>query len=217
MTDQTSLTYFLQGAALGFTAAISPGPFQTYLISETLAGGWRRGMPVTLAPLITDLPIILLSLFVLNQLPENFLNIISLAGGLFVLYLAWRIWGSWRQGTDNLKRSDSSSARSLTRGAIANLLTPGPYLFWALVSGPILLSALRQSIAAGAAFVLGFYGVMILSLAAIVMIFHQTRRLGPRVVHILLLFSIFVLVIFGLILIRQGIWGLNQTCSPIQL
>lgn len=209
MTDPTPLNYFLQGAALGFAAAISPGPFQTYLISETLAGGWRRGMPVTLAPLITDLPIILLSLFVLDQVPEEVLKFISLAGGLFVFYLAWRIWRSWRQGTEDLDHSNSSSTGSLRRGAITNLLTPGPYLFWALVSGPILLSALRQSITAGAAFILGFYGIMILTLAAIVLIFHQARRLGPRVVHLLLLVSIIVLIIFGLILVRQGILGLN--------
>ena len=207
MADPSPLTYFLQGAALGFTAAISPGPFQTYLITETLSGGWRRGMPVTFAPLITDLPIILISLFVLNQLPENFLRIISLAGGVFVLYLAWRIWGSWREGSDPTDPDISSSSGSLKRGAIANLLTPGPYLFWALVSGPILLSALRQSIAAGAAFLIGFYGIMILSLMGIVLIFHQARRLGPRVVHIMLLVSLVVLIIFGMILLKQGIWG----------
>ena len=81
MTDASFLSYFLQGAALGFAAAITPGPFQTYLISESLSGGWRRGAPVAFAPLLSDLPIILLSLFLLNQLPENFLQIISLAGG----------------------------------------------------------------------------------------------------------------------------------------
>jgi drug/metabolite transporter (DMT)-like permease len=76
-----------------------------------------------------------------------------------------------------------------------------------LVSGPILLSALRQSIANGAAFLIGFYGVMILSLIGIVLIFDQARRLGARVVHILLLISIIVLVIFGFVLLKQGIWG----------
>ena len=94
MTNPSFLTYLLQGAALGFAAALTPGSFQTYLISESLAGGWRRGAPVAFAPLISDLPIILLSLFVLNQLPENFLNVISLAGGVFALYLAWRLWGN---------------------------------------------------------------------------------------------------------------------------
>lgn len=207
MNSPTFLTYLLQGAALGFAAAITPGTFQTYLISESLSGGFRRGAPVAFAPLISDLPIILLSLFVLNQLPENFLSVISIAGGIFALYIAWGLWRNWRKGAAIQEPDAESSKGSLRRGVIANFLTPGPYLFWALVSGPILLTALRQSIAFGAAFLLGFYGVLILSLLGIALIFSQARRLGPRVVHILLLVSIIILVVFAGLLIRQGISG----------
>jgi len=207
MTDATALTYFLQGAALGFAAALTPGPFQTYLISETLSGGWRRGGPVAFAPLISDLPIIILSLFLLNQLPEYFLRITSLAGGIFVLYLAWRLWLNWRSGVGQIDADNSSTNRSLWRGVITNLLGPGPYLFWALVSGPILLSALRQSIFVGLSFLIGFYGVMVLSLLGIVILFDQTRRLGERVIHGLLLLCIIILIILALLLLRQGIWG----------
>lgn len=207
MTSPSFLTYLLQGAALGIAAAITPGTFQTYLISESLAGGWRRGAPVAFAPLISDLPIILLSLFVLNQLPENFIGIISIAGGIFALYLAWRLFGSWRKGAELQTADPERSQGSLSRGVIANFLTPGPYLFWSLLSGPILLTALRQSITFGAAFLLGFYGIFILSLLGMALIFSQARRLGPRVVHIMLLVSIMVLVIFAGLLIWQGIFG----------
>jgi len=207
MTDAIALTYFIQGAALGFAATLTPGPFQTYLISETLSGGWRRGGPVAFAPLISDLPIIIFSLFILNQLPENFLRFISFAGGAFVLYLAWRLWQDWRKGAEQLDVDNSSTNRSLWRGVVTNLLGPGPYLFWALVSGPILLSALRQSIFSGLSFLIGFYGVMILSLLGIVILFDQTRRLGARVIHGLLLLSIIILAIFALLLLRQGIFG----------
>jgi threonine/homoserine/homoserine lactone efflux protein len=46
------LRFFSQGAALGLTAAATPGSLQTLLISETLLGGFKRGARVTLAPLI---------------------------------------------------------------------------------------------------------------------------------------------------------------------
>ena len=206
MSSPTFLTYLLQGAALGIAAAITPGTFQTYLISESLTGGFRRSAPIAFAPLISDLPIILLSLFLLNQLPENFIGIISIAGGVFALYLAWRLWGNWRKGAE-LQTADAENSGTLRRGVIANFLTPGPYLFWSLLSGPILLTALRQSIAFGAAFLLGFYGVLILSLLGIALLFSQARRLGPRVVHIMLLVSIIILVIFAGLLIWRGIFG----------
>ena len=204
MNDPSFLSYFLQGAALGFAAALTPGTFQTYLISESLSGGWQRGAPVAFAPLLSDLPIILLSLFILNQIPDNFLRLISLAGGAFALYLAWRLWLSWRVGAELPDPESPTPKGSLKRGVIANFLTPGPYLFWSLVSGPILLTALRESIAFGAAFLLGFYGIMVLSLLGIAVIFSQARRLGQRVVHILLLISIIVLVVFALILLVRG-------------
>jgi threonine/homoserine/homoserine lactone efflux protein len=208
---QTSLllTLLLQGAALGLTAAASPGPFQTLLISESLAGGWRRGAPVAFAPLITDLPIILLTLFLLGQMPAGFLRVISLAGGLFVLYLAWALWRGWRSGSGSTPVSDDpvDARKGLGRGVLVNFLSPGPYLFWGLVNGPILLAALRQSPLHGGAFVLGFYGIFITGLLGLAGIFHQARRLGPQVVRALLLTSILILVIFAALLLKQGIWG----------
>lgn len=207
----TPLTYFLQAAALGLTAAVSPGPFQTYLISQSLLGGWRRGAPVAFAPLITDAPIILLSLFVLERLPDYTLRLISLAGGLFVLYLAWGLWKSWRANPGKYAFSEANSSQlditGLRRGVIANFLSPGPYLFWGLVNGPLLLAALRQSPLHGGGFLLGFYGVMVACLLGIALLFTQARRFGPRLVRALLLVSVLVLVVFSGLLLKQGIWG----------
>ena len=44
-----TFAHFLwQGAALGFSAAATPGSLQTLLISETLLGGFKRGARITL-------------------------------------------------------------------------------------------------------------------------------------------------------------------------
>jgi len=196
----------LRGAALGLTAATAPGPFQTYLISESLSGGWRRGAPVAFAPLISDAPIIVLTLLLLKQLPDGFLRVLSLAGGLFVLYLAWGLFKQWRTGA---AASDevSSASGGLRRAVVVNLLSPGAYLFWAFVNGPILISALRESPLHGGAFLVGFYGIFIGGLVGLVALFHQARRLGPRVLRALLLVSIVILVVFGGVLLNQGIAG----------
>ena len=207
MDTISPVVFFLQGAALGVTAAATPGPFQTFLISETLKGGWHQSLPVTLAPLLTDLPIILASLSLLDLVTNNFLNIISIIGGIFVLYLALSAWRDWRAGPVDLNISDSETrfSKGLLKGMFMNFLSPGPYIFWMLVNGPILLSALRLSPFHAAAFLLGFYGVFIGSLVILVVIFDQTRRLGARVVHTLLFLSIVILGIFGFILLKQGL------------
>ncbi|MBK7455571.1 MAG: hypothetical protein IPJ46_18150 [Anaerolineales bacterium] len=42
------------GIGYGLAAASQPGPFQTYLISQTLTRGWKRTLPAALAPLVSD-------------------------------------------------------------------------------------------------------------------------------------------------------------------
>jgi threonine/homoserine/homoserine lactone efflux protein len=200
--------YFAQGAALGFTAAATPGSLQTLLISETLLGGFKRGARITLAPLITDVPIIIAVLLILNQVPPVVLQILSIAGGLFVLYLAWSLLKQWRSGmqiTTTVEGAQPIGWRGLWRASIVNWLNPNPYIFWTLVGGPTLIAALQQSIAYGAAFLVGMYGVFIGSMLIIVAVFHFARNLGPRVVHGLLLISIMVLAIFGVMLLVRGL------------
>lgn len=202
----TPFDFFLRGAGLGVTAAGAPGPLQAFLISESLAGGWRRGLPVTLAPLISDAPIILVMTFLLGQLPAIVTRGLSVAGGVFVLYLAWGIWRAWRQPVAAL-RGEYAGTTSLRRAVMMNLLSPGPYLFWGLVNGPLLLAALRQSIVHAALFLLGFYAVFLAGMGAMVIVFHQARRLGTGVQRTLMLVSMLLLVIFAGILLRDGLFG----------
>lgn len=206
------IALLLQGLALGLSAAASPGPFQAYLISQALSGGWRRAAPVAFAPLISDGPIVVGTLLLLDHLPVAFLRIISFAGGLFVLYLAWGLWNQWRAavpiiGDEDTRSSAPASQKTsvLWRGVMMNLLSPGPYTFWTLVTGPILLAATHQSWVHAGAFLGGFYAALIGGMLAIASVFHLARQLGPRLVRALLLASVIILIIFGLLLLYRGI------------
>ena len=79
------------GLVYGLSAGFSPGPLLALVISQTLKHGMREGVKVALAPLITDLPIILVSLLVLTRLTDfkTVLGVISIIGGVFVAYLAY--------------------------------------------------------------------------------------------------------------------------------
>lgn len=87
-----------------------------------------------------------------------------------------------------------------------NLLSPGPYTFWALINGPILVDAFRQSWLQATAFLVGFYGVFIGTMLVIVAVFNQARRLGPKSLRVLTLTSIIILVIFGLYLVFRSLF-----------
>lgn len=207
MNIETIFQYFLQGMALGLPAAATPGTFQTYLINQSLSTGWRQAAPLAFIPLISDIPAVLTITILLNQLPENFLRIISIIGGLFVLYMAWGLWRQWRTLDVNstLVTTKSDSEGAYWRGLLMNLLSPGLYAFWALVSGPILVSTLQNSWIYGAAFLLGFYCTLIGGFLGIIIIFDQAHRLGTKFVRILILISIIVLVLFGIVLLSRGV------------
>ena len=199
--------YIVQGIVYGFAAAVQPGPFQTYLISQALLKGWQRTLVAALAPLISDGPIIALCLLMLSQVPVWFERFLYIAGGLFILYLAYGAYRSWRNFDPTLPSNESGAHESLLKAAMMNALSPGPYIFWSLVTGPILLRGWRETPLHGIGFMLGFYVTMILSLCAIIVIFGSARQLGPRVNRALLGVSAVALLFFGLYQIWQGTVG----------
>lgn len=200
--------YLLQGLVLGLPAAAQPGPFQAYLLSQTMKNGWRRTLPAALAPLLSDGPIILLVVLILTQIPGWFLRVVQLAGGLFILYLAWDAYRAWRTADFELMTVVESDARqSVWEAALMNILNPNPYIFWGLVAGPILLEGWRRSAAHGTLFLLGFYGTLIGGLVLVIVLFATARRLGPRVSRALSAVSAVVLFLFGLYQLGQGLLG----------
>jgi len=199
--------YVIQGIGYGFAAAVQPGPFQAYIIAQTLNNGWRNTLLAALAPLISDGPIIALVLLVLSQVPEGMQRFLYVASGLFVLYLAVSAFIAWRNFGTASVAAPPSRQRSLFRAAMMNVLNPGPYIYWSLVTGPILLKGWREAPANGIGFLAGFYAAMILSLAGIIVLFGTARQLGPKVNRAMLGMSVVALACFGLYQLWLGVSG----------
>lgn len=196
--------YLLQGLGFGFAAASQPGPFQTYLISQSISRGWRRTLPSALAPLLSDGPIIALCLLVLAQVPVWMEQVLYGVSGLFILYLAWGAWRAWRAPSvpDTV---DPESSLPLGKAVVMNMLSPGPYIFWTLVTGPILVTGWRESPAYGLSFMGGFYLMLVGGLAAIVMVFGLAARFGAGIQHAMLGLSAGALMVFGLFQLSKAL------------
>lgn len=201
------LGYVIQGIGYGFAAAVQPGPFQTYLVSQTLTRGWRRALPVALAPLVSDGPIVALVLLVLSQIPIAVQRFLYIAGGLFVLYLARNAFRAWRDFDVAAPAAVQSDRRNVLEAALVNALNPGPYLYWSLVAGPIFLAGWREAPTTGIGFLVGFYVAIVVTLAGLVLLFGTARQLGPKVTRALLGISAVALVGFGLYQLWLGISG----------
>ena len=153
------VNFLVIGTILGLSAGFAPGPLLALVISETLQHNIRSGIKVALAPIVTDLPIILVSLFILSKLAnfQSILGVVSLGGGTFLLVL----------GYQSLKTQDvdmemqETRPKSLIKGVLTNFLSPHPYLFWLSVGAPTMTNAMSSHPLAGVAFIGGFYVCLI--------------------------------------------------------
>jgi len=149
------------------------------------------------APIISDGPVAALILIFLVNLPKWMEPALRIAGGLFLLYLSYGAYRSWRS-YDLLKISQAQATQqSVWKAVTVNLLNPGPYLGWSLVLGPLLLKGWREDPRNGLALLAGFYGTMVASLVVIILLFSATTNLGPRVNRTLIGLTAIALAIFG--------------------
>jgi len=148
------------GTILGPSAGFAAGPLLALVISETLQHDMRAGVRVALAPILTDLPIILLTLFFLAKISgfRAVLGVISVMGAVFVFHMGYESIRT--KGVNNIGVEDCSPP-SMKRGIIVNLLSPHPYLFWFTVGAPITMRALDQGVFAVSAFIGSFYFMLV--------------------------------------------------------
>jgi len=203
------------GMIRGVGAGTTPGPLLSFLIITTLSRGWRVGLQVIFAPFLTDIPIIIVMTFLLSTLSDDVVNAMNIIGGIFVFYIAW---GSWRQLQSGeafvVKNEDVEvgetvfSWRTLSKAAMMNLISPGPYLYWGTVNGPLLRDGLDQSVWHGIAFLIAFYGTFLGIMALLVLLFDRLRTVDERVTNGIMLIGIVVMMVLGVSLIGNGL-GIN--------
>ena len=199
------LPYLIFGITYAFAAGVQPGPLQTYIISQTIKKGWRSTLPAALAPIISDLPIVLLILFLLNSVPDYFIVVLRIIGGLFLLFLGYKAFKSWKEYNTENAIAKESGKQTLLSAAFVNILNPNPYLGWSLIMGPMFLEGWRSNPANGIALLIGFYVTIIITLAATIILFAFARKFGPKVSKVLLGLSSFVLFAFGVYQLWIGI------------
>jgi threonine/homoserine/homoserine lactone efflux protein len=193
---------FLEGAALGFSAAAQPGPLQAYLLAQAARNGTARTLPVALVPLATDPPLIAVVLAVLAQVPPGFVRVLGVGGGALVVWLGV---GALRAVRAPAPSSGRAPPAGFLRGMLVNLTNPNAWLFWSLAAGPILASAWRASPARAVAFLAGFYLLLCGGNLAFVLLAGRAARVGPGLARALAVASGVALVAFGVWRVANGI------------
>jgi len=191
------ISFLTIGIILGLSAGFAPGPLLALVISETLQHNIRPGIKVALAPIVTDLPIILVSLFILAKLSDfdAVLGFISLGGGLFLLLLGYQ---SLKIKNIHLE-IPKARPKSLSKGILTNLLSPHPYLFWLVVGAPTMTTAINKHPFAGAAFLGGFYACLIGAKIAVAILTGKSKSFltGNSYRAIIRCLGLFIIILAG--------------------
>ncbi len=207
MVSSRAVALFLQGLVLGFSAAAQPGPFQAYLLAQSVRNGAGRTVPVTVVPLVSDPPVIAVVLTALAQVPAGLLRALQILGGAIILWLgagALRALGGARPRAD---AAAPAGPRGFWRAVLVNLTNPNAWIGWSVVMGPIASAAWRDSPPRALAFVAGFYLFLVGGNLVLVLLAGRVSRLGPRFARGLGLASGVALVGFGLWQVGRGVAG----------
>ncbi len=192
MTD--TIHFLTVGIVLGLAAGISPGPMLALVISETLRHNRTEGMKVAFAPLLTDTPIVLLTLFVISKLSnsDTVLGVIAILGGLFVSYLAYE-----SIKTKGLEYEiQGQKPQSIRKAIMANMFNPHPYIFWLTIGATTIFNARQASITALIAFVAAFYVFLVGSKVGVALIVDRSRDFLKNKAYIWTM-RILGLILFG--------------------
>lgn len=203
--------FLVAGVLLGLSGGLAPGPLLALVASETLRHGVRAGVRVALAPLLTDLPIILAAILLLRPLADQNLPLASIhfAGGV---YLAWLGFQGLRFRGAELAPTHPTD--SLRRGVIANFLNPSPYLFWLTVGAPTVLDAWGHGWPAAAAFVAAFYALLVGSKMLLALALGRARPILRDRNYIALMRGLgALLLVYAGLFLRDG-WRLLDGAAP---
>ncbi len=194
----------IAGITLGIYAGLVPGPLLVLLISQTLKHGHREGIKVAFSPLITDLPIIIVSLILLSFVAgyNKILGIISIFGALYIFYLAYESFKTKGLPSD----IEIEEPNSLKKGITVNFLNPSPYLFWITVGGPLIITAYTGNIFSPLVFIVSFYAFLVGSKIVLAFAAGKSRDLltGRPYLYIMRVLGV-AMVIFALYLIYGGV------------
>ncbi|MDR3676300.1 MAG: hypothetical protein P4N24_12475 [Acidobacteriota bacterium] len=158
------------GAGMGIVGGLVPSPLHMIALSQVALGRWGRAINVLIgAPLAVDGCLLLITCLFYRFIPSGIAHYVAYIGGTaligFASYSLWELRGKTQHEMAN---SASLSYASVSVALLAEVASPGTWVYWLTVAGPILAESRKSGIAHVVPFflggLLGFYGAAIFTL-----------------------------------------------------
>ena len=151
------------GILLGLASGLTPGPLQALVISQSAQHGWRRGVLVSFAPLITDTFIVVATVWLFSHVPTWVLHGMTVIGAIMIAYIALDTWRASRAHAANSNQPTNATydSKGLWHAVLVNIINPHAWLFWVVVGSPITVRFAKTSVAEALVFILSFYVLLV--------------------------------------------------------
>lgn len=202
------LATLLSALLCGIFAGLAPGPYTTMVAATALERGFKAGVRLALVPLLSDIPPLLICLFVLDRLDPQAFGIVGVFGGALLIAIGIRFYRRHRNPDPHLIPDHAPPSAPFLQVVLSTLLSPAPWLFWFIVAGPLMLRALHRSNQEALVFLVVLFGTNVSSATALAWaISHGRRLVSPRWQRRVLSLAGIGLIGAGSFLLWQGFTG----------
>jgi threonine/homoserine/homoserine lactone efflux protein len=130
----------LMGATMGIAGGLMPSPLHLISLSQVALNRWVRAIFILVGlPLIVDGSLLLVTFFSFQLIPTGVAHYIAYLGGAVVISFAtYALLEMRRKTRDEMARSTSLTYASVSVALLAELSSPGTWIFWLTVAGPLI-------------------------------------------------------------------------------
>ena len=159
----------LLGAGMGMVGGTLPSPLHMIALAQATLGRWGRALFVlTVPPLLVDGVFLIATFFFFRFISLGVVHYVAYMGGLvLILYAGYSLWELRRKPPEESMNSSACTVAGVSVATLAEVATPGNWIFWVTIVGPILAEGRVQGYVHVAPFFagsfVGYYGASIFS------------------------------------------------------
>ncbi len=159
----------LLGIGGGVVGGLIPSPIHLISLTQAALNRWARAVFIVLGPpLVADGALLVLTLLFYRYIPHRISHYIAYGGGTVLLIFATYSLLKMRGKTqEELAASATLSYASVTAATLAEVASPGTWIYWLTIAGPILAEGQVQGywhvVPFFAGSLIGYYGAAVLA------------------------------------------------------
>jgi threonine/homoserine/homoserine lactone efflux protein len=206
------LGIFFSSMGIGLSGALMPGPMLSVTIAESYKKGFWAGPLIVLGHAIPEFMLMVLFSLGLNKFTNNktAVGIIGIVGGIFLAWLAVKIFLEVRQGiTIDLTARQEVGWGPVVAGVWTSVSNPGWIIWWATIGARYILLSLDHGIIGLTFFFVGHEMADLVWYSLVSFLVSRGRgRISDRAYHVVLYACSFMVFAFAALFTVNGVMTL---------